>query len=212
MHTEVVFILDKSGSMAGLEKDTIGGYNSILKKQRNGEGTMNITTVLFDHEIELLHDRIPIKAVDLLSDEDYVIGGMTALYDAIGYAINKIDKVQKSLKATMQADKVLFVITTDGMENSSKKFIASNIKVLIEDRKKLGWEFLFLGANIDVAEVAQTIGICPEQAVEYIADEVGTLQNFAAINEAVSSTRNGNGLNASWKEKIEKDVSNRKKQ
>ena len=211
MHTELVFVLDKSGSMSGLEKDTIGGYNSILQKQLVGEGTVTITTVLFDHEIELLHDRLPIDAIEQLTEEDYVVGGMTALLDAVGFAIQKIDKVQQSVKKSMQADKVLFVITTDGMENSSRKFNAQQIKSLISGRKERGWDFLFLGANIDVQEMAHSIGISAEHAVEYVADEQGTIQNFEALNETVSSVRKGQQISRAWKETIEKDVKKRGK-
>ena len=209
MHTELIFVLDKSGSMAGLEKDTIGGYNSILQKQLVGEGTVTITTVLFDHEIELLHDRLPIEAVELLTENDFIVGGMTALMDAVGFAINKIDKVQQSVKKSMQADKVLFVITTDGMENSSEKYSAQIIKSLITARKEKGWEFLFLGANIDVEKFASSIGISEEHAVEYIADEVGTLQNFEVLNETVSSVRRGKKVSREWKKSIVEDVNSR---
>lgn len=211
MHTELIFVLDKSGSMEGLEKDTIGGYNSILQKQQTGEGTVTITTVLFDHEIELLHDRLPIESIHLLNEKDYIVGGMTALMDAVGFAIGKIDKVQQSVKKEMRADKVLFVITTDGMENSSQKFSSEAIKKLIEARKELGWEFLFLGANIDVEQFAHTIGISEEYAVEYIADEKGTYQNFEALNETVTNVRSGCRVDKNWKKSIELDVRNRQK-
>ncbi|MER2000944.1 MAG: vWA domain-containing protein [Lysinibacillus sp.] len=209
MHTELVFVLDKSGSMAGLEKDTVGGYNSILKKQLVGEGTVTITTVLFDHDIELLHDRLPVDAVELLTENDYVVGGMTALMDAVGFAINKIDKVQQSIKNSKQADKVLFVITTDGMENSSKKYSAQQIKSLITAHKEKGWEFLFLGANIDVEKFASSIGISEEHAVEYIADEVGTYRNFEVLNETVSTVRQGHKITRGWKKTIEEDAKTR---
>ena len=206
MHTELVFVLDKSGSMSGLEKDTIGGFNAILQKQLVGEGTVTLTTILFDNEIELLHDRLPIEAVEPLIDHDYVVGGMTALMDAVGFAIQKIDKVQNKVKKSMRSDKVLFVITTDGMENSSRKYSSKQIKALIEGRKELGWEFLFLGANIDVEEFAHSIGISEEHTVEFIADEQGTYKNFEALNKTVSSVRNGKKIDRSWKKSIEEDV------
>lgn len=211
MHTELVFVLDKSGSMSGLEKDTIGGFNAILQKQLVGEGTVTLTTILFDNEIELLHDRLPIEAVELLTDHDYVVGGMTALMDAVGFAIQKIDKVQNKVKKSMRSDKVLFVITTDGMENSSRKYSSKQIKALIEGRKELGWEFLFLGANIDVEEFAHSIGISEEHTVEFIADEQGTYKNFEALNKTVSSVRNGKKIDRSWKQSIEEDVKIRRK-
>lgn len=206
MHTELVFVLDKSGSMSGLEKDTIGGFNAILQKQLVGEGTVTLTTVLFDNEIELLHDRLPIEAVEPLTEHDYVVGGMTALMDAVGFAIQKIDKVQNKVKKSMRSDKVLFVITTDGMENSSRKYSSQQIKALIQGRKELGWEFLFLGANIDVEEFAHSIGISEEHTVEFIADEQGTYKNFEALNKTVSSVRNGKKIDRSWKKSIEEDV------
>lgn len=211
MHTELVFVLDKSGSMSGLEKDTIGGFNAILQKQLVGEGTVTLTTILFDNEIELLHDRLPIEAVEPLIDHDYVVGGMTALMDAVGFAIQKIDKVQNKVKKTMRSDKVLFVITTDGMENSSRKYSSQQIKALIQGRKELGWEFLFLGANIDVEEFAHSIGISEEHTVEFIADEQGTYKNFEALNKTVSSVRNGKKIDRSWKQSIEEDVKTRGK-
>lgn len=211
MHTELVFVLDKSGSMSGLEKDTIGGFNAILQKQLVGEGTVTLTTILFDNEIELLHDRLPIEAVEPLTDHDYVVGGMTALMDAVGFAIQKIDKVQNKVKKTMRSDKVLFVITTDGMENSSRKYSSQQIKALIQGRKELGWEFLFLGANIDVEEFAHSIGISEEHTVEFIADEQGTYKNFEALNKTVSSVRNGKKIDRSWKQSIEEDVKTRGK-
>ena len=209
MHTELVFVLDKSGSMSGLEKDTIGGFNAILQKQLVGEGTVTLTTVLFDNEIELLHDRLPIEAVEPLTDNDYVVGGMTALMDAVGFAIQKIDKVQHKVKKSMRADKVLFVITTDGMENSSRKYSSQQIKALIQGRKELGWQFLFLGANINVEEFADSIGISEEHAVEFIADERGTYKNFEALNATVSSVRKGKKIDRSWKNSIEEDVKKR---
>lgn len=211
MHTELVFVLDKSGSMSGLEKDTIGGFNAILQKQLVGEGTVTLTTILFDNEIELLHDRLQIEAVEPLTDHDYVVGGMTALMDAVGFAIQKIDKVQNKVKKTMRSDKVLFVITTDGMENSSRKYSSQQIKALIQGRKELGWEFLFLGANIDVEEFAHSIGISEEHTVEFIADEQGTYKNFEALNKTVSSVRNGKKIDRSWKQSIEEDVKTRGK-
>jgi uncharacterized protein YegL len=153
--TEVVFILDKSGSMAGLETDTIGGYNSMLNKQRKAEGVAIVTTVLFNHQYELLHDRINVRGISPITESDYEVGGTTALLDAIGFSIQKIVNVQKHTSVDEQADKVLFVITTDGMENASREFTPDKIKNIIKHQKeKYGWDFIFLGANIDAISTA----------------------------------------------------------
>jgi uncharacterized protein YegL len=166
--TELVFILDKSGSMSGLEKDTIGGFNSMLTKQQVESGECHITTVLFDNNYELLHDRIDIKAVSPITDQEYFVGGSTALLDAIGKTINKIGNAQKHTADDYCAEKVMFVIITDGEENSSREYSAEKVKAQIERQKtKYGWEFIFLGANIDAVETAGRFGIAPNRAVDY---------------------------------------------
>ncbi|ULT54416.1 VWA domain-containing protein [Neobacillus drentensis] len=208
--TELVFILDRSGSMAGLEADTIGGYNAMLKKQQKAEGEAIVTTVLFDHQYELLHDRIHIKGISLLTEKDYEVGGTTALFDAIGFTIQKIVNVQKRTRKGEQAEKVLFVITTDGMENASREFTAEKIKKMVHHQKEhYGWDFLFLGANIDAISTAARFGIEEDFAVDYHADDVGTQLNYEAVNEAVSSLRSGKKIDRNWKKGIESDYNRR---
>ncbi len=209
---ELVFILDKSGSMAGLEADTIGGYNSMLKKQQKEEGEAFVTTVLFNHDYELLHDRINVKGISPITEDDYQVGGTTALLDAIGSTIQKISNVQKRTNEENRADKVLFVITTDGMENASREYTAIKIKQMVTRQKEqFGWEFIFLGANIDSISTAEKYGIDEEFAVNYHADNKGTQLNYQAVNEAVTMMRSGKEIDRSWKEKIERDFSQRNK-
>ncbi|MEO2075861.1 MAG: vWA domain-containing protein [Bacillus sp. (in: firmicutes)] len=208
--TELVFILDKSGSMAGLEADTIGGYNAMLAKQQKAEGEAIVTTVLFDHDYELLHDRINVKGISPITDKDYEVGGTTALLDAIGFTIQKIVNVQKRTSEEERAEKVLFVITTDGMENASREFTPDKIKKMVQMQKEeYGWEFLFLGANIDAVSTAARFGIEEDFAVDYHADEVGTQLNYEAVSEAVSNLRSGKKIERTWKEGIERDYSRR---
>ncbi|MFZ7942649.1 vWA domain-containing protein [Neobacillus sp. 19] len=208
--TELVFILDKSGSMAGLEADTIGGYNAMLMKQQKAEGEAIVTTVLFDHDYELLHDRINVKGISPITEEDYEVGGTTALLDAIGFTIQKMVNVQKRTSEDERAEKVLFVITTDGMENASREFTTDKIKKIIQHQKdKYGWEILFLGANIDAVTTAAQFGIEEEFAVDYHADHVGTQVNYEAVNEAVINLRSGKKIDRTWKEGIERDYNRR---
>jgi len=208
--TELVFILDKSGSMAGLEADTIGGYNAMLKKQQKAEGEAIVTTVLFDHEYDLLHDRINVRGISPITEKDYEVGGTTALLDAIGLSIQKIVNVQKRTREDERAEKVLFVITTDGMENASREFTADKIKKMVQFQKeKFGWEFLFLGANIDAISTAERFGIDEDFAVEYHADGEGTQLNYEAVNEAVVNLRSGKKIDRSWKKGIERDYNRR---
>ncbi|MEH7494318.1 hypothetical protein ABC255_16910 [Neobacillus sp. 3P2-tot-E-2] len=210
--TELVFILDKSGSMAGLEGDTVGGYNSILKKQKKGKGEAIVTTVLFDHECELLHDRINIKGISPITEEDYEVGGTTALLDAIGFAIQKIVNVQKKTIEEERAEKILFVITTDGMENASREFTSGKIRKMIQQQKEQhGWEFMFLGANIDAVSTAAQFGIDEDFAVNYHADKEGTQLNYEVLNEAVMNFRKENKIDRSWKEGIERDYNRRQR-
>ena len=183
--TELVFILDRSGSMGGLESDTIGGFNGMIERQKKEGEKVNVTTILFDDEVEIIHDRFPIDAVQPLTDKEYYVRGCTALLDAVGQAINKIDNVQKHLSEEHHAGKVLFVITTDGLENSSTEFNYNDIKRMIEAKKECGWEFLFLGANIDAGKEAEKIGIERNRSITYENDHDGEALNYEAVGRAV---------------------------
>jgi len=208
---ELVFILDRSGSMCGLEADTIGGYNALLEKQKKEAGEARVTTVLFDDRCEVLHDRIEIDGLAPITDREYYVRGSTALLDAVGTTIQKIVNAQRYTAPDKRADKVLFVITTDGYENASREYDYARVKSMIEKQKeKYGWEFLFLGANIDAAETAGRFGIAPERAVNYHADSEGTRLNYEVVSEAVSQMRCDMPLAASWKSKIESDYQGRK--
>jgi len=188
--TEVVFILDRSGSMGGLEADTIGGYNSMLAKQKKEEGEVLISTVLFDDKIEVLHDRMSLDKVKAITDEEYFVRGCTALLDAVGGAIHHIGNVHKYARNEDVPEKTLFIITTDGMENASKNYSYNRVKKMIERQKsKYNWEFIFLGANIDAVEVAGRFGIEKSRAVRYECDSVGTKLNFDVMSRMVSATR-----------------------
>ena len=188
--TELVFILDRSGSMGGLESDTIGGFNSTLEKQKKAEGEARVTTVLFDGEYEVLHDRIPVNEVRPLTDEDYYVRGCTALLDAVGRTIERITRAQKASKEEYRADKVMFVIITDGMENASREYSYHKVKKMIEQvREENGWEFMFLGANIDAAAEAERLGIDRRRAARYCADKAGTRLNFNVVSEAMCCLR-----------------------
>lgn len=214
--TELVFILDRSGSMGGLESDTIGGFNSMLKKQQAEAGECRITTVLFDDKYETLHDRIDIAAVGPITAEQYFVRGSTALLDAVGKTIDKISNAQKNTAEAYRAQKVLFVITTDGMENSSREFGYEKIKSMIEHQKKsCGWEFIFLGANIDAVNVANRIGIAQNRAQTYHNDTEGIATNYEALSETVSHMRAAPAAEAAisddWAKKIKSDFKSRKK-
>lgn len=209
--TELVFILDKSGSMSGLETDTIGGYNSMLEKQKLIKGDCRITTVLFDNNYEILHDRIDIKAVSPITEKEYYVGGSTALIDAIGRTINKIVSVQKHTKDDFKAEKVMFVIITDGQENSSREYSIEQIKKMIEYQKTTySWEFIFLGANIDSVETAGRFGISQDRAQNYRADKEGVNLNFEVMSETVSIFRKKGIMPSDWNEMIDKDYNKRK--
>ena len=208
--TELVFILDKSGSMGGLETDTIGGYNAMLAKQQEVEGECHITTVLFDNNYELLYDRIDIKAVSPISEKEYKVGGSTALLDAIGRTIHKISNAQKHTADDYRAEKVMFVIITDGEENSSREYSAEKIKAQIEMQKeKYEWEFIFLGANIDAIETAGRFGISADRAQNYHSDSEGVELNFRIISEAVSKYRECSEIPKGWNNDIQKDYKKR---
>ena len=188
--TELVFILDRSGSMSGLEADTIGGFNAMIDKQKKEEGEAFISTVLFDDRTEVLYDRIPIARVEPMNDRQYYVRGCTALLDALGGAIRHIGTVHKYAREEDRPEKTLFIITTDGMENASRKYSYDKVKKMVEKAKeKYGWEFIFLGANIDAISVAGRFGICPDRAINYECDEVGTKLNYEAMGMAVSAFR-----------------------
>lgn len=207
---ELVFILDRSGSMGGLESDTIGGYNAMLEKQKKEPGEVIITTVLFDDSYELLHDRINIRGIAPITDKEYYVRGSTALLDAIGKSINKIGNVQKHTADDERAEQVMFVITTDGMENSSREFSYEKVHQMIEHQKnKYGWEFIFLGANIDAIATAERFGIKKDRAVNYNADSEGTLLNYEIISETVSQLRANRPISENWKKRIDEDFKKR---
>lgn len=211
--TELVFILDKSGSMHGLEKDTIGGYNSMLEKQKAEEGSAHVTTVLFDTHVELLHDRLPLGCVKPLTEKEYCVGGKTALLDAVGTTIQRINEIQNAEPEESRAGKVIFVITTDGFENASRKFTYPILKNLIESQQKeLGWEFMFLGANMDAVSEAGKLGIQPDRAASFVNDSIGIATNYASVSMAVSAMRaasKGKRIDSNWKEKIVEDFKKR---
>lgn len=209
--TELIFILDRSGSMSGLELDTIGGYNAMLTKQRAENGEAVITTVLFDDNYELLHDRINLKGIKLLTSEEYFVRGTTALLDAIGKTIQKIKNVQENTLEAEKAEKVLFVITTDGQENASLEYTYDKVKMLIEKQKREhGWEFIFLGANIDAVSEARKFGIDSSRAARFNNDREGIQLNYEAVSEAISELRSDSIISSKWKSSIEKDYQTRK--
>ena len=214
--TELVFILDRSGSMAGLEADTIGGFNSMLAKQRTTPGAAVVSTLLFDHECQVLHDRVPLEEVRDMTREDYYVRGCTALLDAVGGAIHHIGNVHKYARKEDVPEKTLFIITTDGMENASKRYDYRKVKEMVERQKsKYGWEFLFLGANIDAAQEAARFGIGQDKAVTYCSDSVGTRLNYDVIGDAVASYRAAPSccktVSAGWKNRIDADMRKRRK-
>ena len=204
--TEMVFILDRSGSMSGLEKDTIGGFNSLINKQKQEEGLAYVTTVLFDTRIQRLHDRVKLENVPVLTEKDYVPGGCTALLDAVGETIRHIAHIHKYSRPEDVPEKTIVVITTDGMENSSRRYSREQVKKLIEhEQEKYGWEFIFMGVNIDAAETAESIGISEERAANFIADTDGINMFYMAIDEVVCTARRNAALPKGWKNNVEKD-------
>lgn len=211
--TELVFILDRSGSMSGLEEDTIGGFNSMLEKQRKEPGEAVVSTVLFDNEMEVIHDRAAIGSVAKLTDKEYFVRGCTALLDAVGGAIRHIGNVHKYARREDVPEKTLFIITTDGMENASRYYTYDQVRRMIEHQKeKYGWEFLFLGANIDAAAEAGKFGIDESMAANYHCDKVGTALNYEVMSEVISRVRKcGAPLTADWKKKIDADFRRRGK-
>ena len=210
--TEIVFILDRSGSMSGLEADTIGGFNSMIEKQKKAEGEALISTVLFDNTSEFIHDRVDIQSIKPMTDADYTARGCTALLDAIGGAIHHIGNVHKYARAEDVPEHTMFVITTDGMENASRHYDSEKVKKMIERQKeKHGWEFLFLGANIDAVETARHFGISEDRAVNYHSDSEGTQLNYEVLSEAICAVRCSAPLGADWKKRIDEDFEKRGK-
>ena len=210
--TEIVFILDRSGSMAGLEDDTIGGFNAMIAKQKSEPGEALVSTVLFDNVSEVIHDRVDIQRIEPMSRKDYYVRGCTALLDAVGGAIHHIGNVHKYAREEDRPEKTLFVITTDGMENASRKYSYDRLKAMIERQKeKYGWEFLFLGANIDATKEATRFGIDADRAANYHADSKGTGVIYAAVSEAVCSVRASRPMSKEWKRSIDEDYKKRGK-
>lgn len=207
---ELVFILDRSGSMSGLEKDTIGGFNSMIEKQRRESGEVLVSTVLFDHMSEVIHDRLSLEKVPEMTEKEYFVRGSTALLDAIGSSIHHIGNIHKYARKEDVPERTLFVITTDGMENASRFYNYDQVQAMIErQKKKYGWEFLFLGANIDAAKEAGRLGIDPSRAVNYHSDERGTALNYETVSEAVCMFRKRKEMPSDWKSKIEEDYRSR---
>lgn len=210
--TEIVFILDRSGSMYGLEADTIGGFNSMIEKQRKQEGHALISTVLFDDVCEVLYDRVNIRKIRPMTNRDYMVRGCTALLDAIGGAIHHIALIHKWARKEDVPDHTLFIITTDGMENASRKYTAEQVKRMIKTQEEeYGWEFLFLGANMDAVETARHFGIGKDHAVNYHSDRQGTALNYEVLSDAISAVRCNAPLGAGWKDRIDADYQKRKK-
>ena len=209
--TEIVFILDRSGSMAGLEKDTIGGFNAMIEKQKGEPGEALISTVLFDNVSEVIHDRVDIRKIEPMTDRDYYVRGCTALLDAVGKAIHHIGNVHKYAREEDRPEKTLFVITTDGMENASRAYTYDRLKAMIERQKeKYGWEFIFLGANIDAAKEAARFGIHADCAANYHADHQGTAVVYEAVSEAVCNIRASRAMNGNWRRRVDEDYKKRK--
>lgn len=209
--TELVFILDRSGSMQGLEGDTVGGFNALIEKQKAVDGKCYVSTVLFDHESVVLHDRVELADIRPMTARDYTVRGCTALLDALGGAIHHIGNVHKYARAEDVPEHTLFVITTDGMENASRRYTAQQVKAMVERQKReYGWEFLFLGANIDAVATAGHFGIAPDRAVNYHADSRGTAAVYDAVADAACAVRCAAPLDASWSRRIEDDFEDRK--
>ena len=210
--TEIVFILDRSCSMAGLEDDTIGGFNAMIEKQKREDGEALVSTVLFDNDCEVIHDRVDIQRIEPMTRNEYYVRGCTALLDAVGGAIHHIGNVHKYAREEDRPEKTLFVITTDGMENASRKYTYDRLKTMIERQKeKYGWEFLFLGANIDAAKEAARFGIGADRAANYHADSIGTAVIYEAVSEAVCNIRACQPMTNNWRRKVDEDYKKRGK-
>ena len=209
--TEVVFILDRSGSMSGMEDDTIGGFNSMIEKQKKSEGNALVSTILFDHEMEFIHDRVPLKMIERMTDKEYWTRGSTALLDAIGKSIKHIKTIHQYIREEDRPSKTLFCITTDGMENASINYSYPQIRKMIEAQKELGWEFLFLGANIDAIETAGHLGISRNRAANFHQDAIGISRSYEALGDAMACLMCEVPLDDNWKESVDEDFANRKK-
>ena len=207
--TELVFILDRSGSMAGLESDTIGGFNGLIDKQKKVDGKAFVTTVLFDNQQKTVHDRVDLAEVAPMTEKEYYVGGSTALLDAVGDTVTHIEQIHKYVRPEDVPVHTMVVITTDGMENSSHRWRAADVKKLVEKKKEGGWEFLFLGANIDAVSEAARFGIDADRAVRYCNDSEGVRKNFSAVGKAMAHLRREACMPASWKEEIEEDYKSR---
>lgn len=210
--TELVFIIDRSGSMAGLETDTIGGFNSMINKQKKEEGKCYVSTVLFDDRSEVIHDRVDINDVQPITEKEYYVRGCTALIDAMGDAIHHIANIHKYARKEDVPEHTMFVITTDGAENASHKYSSDDVKKMVEkEKEKYGWEFIFIGANIDSVETAKHYGIDRNHAVDYVHDEIGTAVMYENISHAVTSKRKCASPSVEWRENIEADFKKRSK-
>ncbi len=216
--TEIVYILDRSGSMGGLEADTIGGFNSMMEKQKKADGEAVVSTVLFDDVCEVLHDRVPLDKVEKMTDQQYYVRGCTALLDAVGGAIHHIGNIHKYAREEDRPAKTIFVITTDGMENASKNYSYDKIQKMVKkQQKKFGWEFIFIGANIDAYAEAQRLGVRKDRAVNYVHDEIGTAKVYAGVSKAVCGFMNiPDGINyelndTGWADEINEDYNRRGK-
>ena len=209
--SEIIFILDRSGSMHGLEEDTIGGFNSLIEKQKKLDSPCYVTTVLFDDQIKILHRHVNIQKLNPMTKEDYYVRGSTALLDAVGHTILNIDIAQRERPSHLRAEEVMIVITTDGCENASSHFTHEQVKQLIERQKMLyNWEFIFLGANMDALSQAESFGIHRDKAVRYHSDKQGISLNYDVLNETINLKRQKQAVTKDWKSRIEKDYSNRK--
>ena len=209
---ELVFILDRSGSMSGLESDTIGGFNSLIEKQKREEGECYVSTVLFDDQSEVIHDRVKLSEIKPMTEKEYYVRGCTALIDAIGGAIRHIGNIHKYARPEDVPEHTMFVITTDGLENASRRFTSDEVKKMVERQKeKYGWEFLFIGANIDSVETASHFGIGADRAVNYHADKKGTSVLYETVADTVCCMRANKPIQADWRKKINDDFKSRKK-
>lgn len=208
--TELVFILDRSGSMSGLESDTIGGYNSFLEKQKEEDGSCLVSTVLFNQHSKVIHDRVDLVKIEKMERKDYLASGTTALIDAMGDAIHHIKNVHKYIRKEDVPANTIFVIITDGLENASHKYSSDDVKKMVEQQREKGWEFLFLGANIDAVETARTYGIAEDRTSDYLCDEAGIEKNFDALSKSVKSFRACGKIEADWAAPIKEDYKKRK--
>lgn len=207
--TELVFIMDRSGSMSGLEKDCVGGFNSMIKKQKKEDGECLVSTVLFNNSDTILHDRVSLKDIRQMKEEDYVPSGCTALIDALGNSIRHISDVHRYIRKEDNPEHTIFIITTDGLENASKKYSSDEVKKMVEQKKEEGWEFIFLAANIDAVETAKKYGINEDRAVNYVSDEAGTMTNFNVLDKTIRKFRKCGFVAENWAEEINEDYRKR---